>query len=448
MKRCIINSSIFIFFCFLTNPSYPHSPNWAWAKTAGESLTDQTRGVFGNSVGVDLSGDSYVTGMFTDTIYFGPYSLTAMGVEIYLVKYDAGGNVLWAKNAGGPGNVFKVSLAVDYSGNVYVAGDSAGPYLIFGTDTVWNEVELNAFAFVVKYDVGGNVLWGRSGWGTPDESGPLFLDMSGIVVDSSGNSYVTGGFGSSTLTFGSHVLTNAGGFDLFLVKYDANGNVLWAKSIGGTKDERDYSVATDNTGSPCVTGYFSSDNLIVGSDTLKIQDSTGANTLLVKYNTNGNALWAKNAGGNLNDYSASVAVDRSGNIFTTGSFSSPTLIFGSDTLTNIGNNIKYEYFDMFLAKANSTLGVLELRNSPGLLIYPNPATDRIAIEIPVEKTGSIISVVDIEGQQVLQQKITKPTMTIDSALYTAGFTWLNWSGRRVSGQESSSRTKKFKFIHS
>ena len=401
MKRCIINSSIFIFFCFLTNPSYPHSPNWAWAKTAGESLTDQTRGVFGNSVGVDLSGDSYVTGMFTDTIYFGPYSLTAMGVEIYLVKYDAGGNVLWAKNAGGPGNVFKVSLAVDHSGNVYVAGDSAGPYLIFGTDTVWNEVELNAFAFVVKYDVGGNVLWGRSGWGTPDESGPLFLDMSGIVVDSSGNSYVTGGFGSSTLTFGSHVLTNAGGFDLFLVKYDANGNVLWAKSIGGTKDERDYSVATDNTGSPCVTGYFSSDNLIVGSDTLKIQDSTGANTLLVKYNTNGNALWAKNAGGNLNDYSASVAVDRSGNIFTTGSFSSPTLIFGSDTLTNIGNNIKYEYFDMFLAKANSTLGVLELRNSPGLLIYPNPATDRIAIEIPVEKTGSIISIVDLEGRQVI-----------------------------------------------
>jgi hypothetical protein len=525
MKKSLTLSAILIFFCFISNISYSQVPDWLWAKTAEESVEAMLNTVAATSVGVDLSGNSYVTGYFKGTISFGSYTLPAKdNVEMFLVKYDAVGNVVWAKSAGGSGDAKAISLAVDHSGNVYLAGEFVGSYFIFGTDTLWG----GTGSFVAKYDTGGNVLWARGGL----EGWSCCMDMASIAVDSSGNSYLTGGFSSPTLTFGSYILTNAGSSDLFLVKYDADGNVLWAKSVGGSKNEQGSSVMIDNTGAPCVTGYFSSNNLIVGSDTLKIYNSTGANTLLVRYDANGNALWAKtsgttdrqaglavagdssgniymtgkfgsssitfgstiltntsnlydiflvkydatgavvwaksaggessddvaslaldasgnpyitgcylsstlifgtdtlmnlggndiflakydvygdvlwakSAGGETDDYSNSVAVDRSGNIYTAGMFNSHSLIFGPDTLTRKGAINSYYMTSMFLAKANIITGFPELRNSPGILVFPNPAKDKITIETSAPPVNSQLSIMNLSAQELITQKITE-----------------------------------------
>src|SRR4051794_32461662 len=82
-----------------------------------------------------------------------------------------------------------------------------------------------------------------------------------VATDSNGNIFVTGFFQSSTITFGSITLTNASlnnNPDVFVVKYDAAGNALWAKSIGGTAFEYSFGIATDAGGNVVVTGQFNS----------------------------------------------------------------------------------------------------------------------------------------------------------------------------------------------
>jgi hypothetical protein len=83
--------------------------------------------------------------------------------------------------------------------------------------------------FVTKYDSNGNVKWVKS------SGGDQFEGVSNIINDTEGNLYVTGGFISSSISFGSTKLLNhnAGKSDIFIVKYDTSGKVLWATSEGG-----------------------------------------------------------------------------------------------------------------------------------------------------------------------------------------------------------------------
>jgi hypothetical protein len=97
-----------------------------------------------------------------------------------------------------------------------------------------------------------NWLWAKSAGGASYDYG------QSIATDVNGNVYVTGYFYSPSLTFGTTTLTNMGLYDIFVVKYDANGNVLWAKSTGGTHLDEGYGISTDANGNVFVTGYFNS----------------------------------------------------------------------------------------------------------------------------------------------------------------------------------------------
>ena len=89
-----------------------------------------------------------------------------------------------------------------------------------------------------------------------------------VAVDALGNAYVTGNFDSPTINFGSYTLTNTGIRNIYLVKYDASGNVLFAKSAMGTEWDEGYSVAVDACGNAYMTGYFDSPTIIFDSFTL------------------------------------------------------------------------------------------------------------------------------------------------------------------------------------
>jgi hypothetical protein len=104
---------------------------------------------------------------------------------------------------------------------------------------------------------------------------------------------------------------------------------VWAKSAGNAKG---HSIAVDAKGNVYVTGYFESDSLTLGSITLR--RAGGKDIFVVKYDPNGQVLWAKSAGGMNDDYGASIAVDASGNVYVTGYFESDTLTFGTITLRN------------------------------------------------------------------------------------------------------------------
>jgi hypothetical protein len=180
------------------------SGNFLWAKQAGGSDDDLVGGI-----AVDGSGNVFVTGYFWSASTFGTTTLTSSGSgDIYIVKLDASGNFLWAKQAGGTSGDDGRGIAVDGSGNSFVTGYFNGT-ATFGS-TILTSVGSSA-VFIAKLNASGNFLRAKQAGGSEGAVG------SGIAVDGSGNVFVTGYF-YGTSTFGSTTLTSAGYQDVFVTK--------------------------------------------------------------------------------------------------------------------------------------------------------------------------------------------------------------------------------------
>jgi hypothetical protein len=155
--------------------------------------------------------------------------------------------------------------------------------------------------------------WAKSAGGTSYDKG------NSVAVHASGNNYIIGTF-RDTATFGSTTLTSQGGYDVFVAKLSTNGAWQWAKSAGGSSDDRGRGVAVDTSGNTYITGYFHG-TATFGSTTLTSQGPP-PDVFVAKLSTNGAWQWAKSAGGPNYDIGADVAVDASGNTYITGYFES------------------------------------------------------------------------------------------------------------------------------
>jgi len=334
-----------------------HNGNWLWANQAGGISYD-----YGRGIAVDDNGNSYITGEFEESATFGTTTLTSSGsYDIFVAKLDSSGNWLWAKQAWGIGEDVGFSIAVDAKGNSYITGvfmESAN----FGTTTLTSSGDYDIF--VAKLDINGNWLWAKQAGGTSDDYG------YGIAVDANGNSYVTGYFYGSAI-FGTTTLTSSGDKDIFVAKLDSNGNWLWVKQAGGTIYDYGYEIAVDANGNSYVTGYFYG-IATFGATTLT---SSGYYDIFVaKMDSNGNWLWAKQAGGIGEDIGLNIAIDANGNSYVTGYFMI-SAIFGTTTLTSSG------YYDIFVAKMDSSGNWLWAKQAGG-------TSNDIGIGIDVDDNGN------------------------------------------------------------
>jgi hypothetical protein len=311
---------------------------------------------YGAGISTDNSGNVYVTGYFSSSlITFGTTTLINSGTyDMFIVKYDSSGNVLWAKSAGGTNTDFGISIFTGVGGNVYLAGFFYSSSITFGTTILSNTG--SADIFLVKYDVSGNELWAKSEGGTYSDWG------YGISTDAAENVYLTGYFLSSSITFGTTALTNAGSnsWDMFIAKYDSSGNVLWAKSAGGTNDEKGNSISSDADNNVHVTGIFESPTIIFGTTTLT--NAGGEDVFIVKYDSSGNVLWAKSAGDINDDRGYDNYTDVVGNVYVLGSFTSDSINFGATTLTNAGIVIGA---DLFIVKYDPSGNLLWAKSAGG-----------------------------------------------------------------------------------
>jgi hypothetical protein len=257
---------------------YDASGNQLWvARYDGTGQADTA-----TAMAVDAAGNVYVTG----------YSLGMSSQWDYAtVKYDANGNQLWVARYDGPANKSDLAyaLAVDRDGNVYVGGQS----------TVNASLGVSYYA-TVKYDASGNQLWeAHYGYPTaPGVSSSSFL--RGLVVDVDGNVYVTG----SSFSFVTWE-------DYATVKYDTNGNQIWAARYNGPTSDDDWgrSLALDDSGNVYVTGQS------------RNADGGGAHDYAtVKYDANGNQLWVARYDGSAHgdDSASAIAMDRENNVYVTG----------------------------------------------------------------------------------------------------------------------------------
>jgi len=347
---------------------YDATGNVLWAKSADGNSVGAAR-----SVTTDAYNNILLTGTFAlSSIIFGTDTLSNAGFsDMYIAKYDSTGNVLWAKSTGGNYGVGASSIVTDILGNIIVGGYFSSSSIIFGSTTLTNVG--NQDMFIAKYDAIGNVLWAKSAGGNNYDG------AASVTTDVWGNVIIAGAFQNPSITFGSTTLINVGNEDMFIVKYDTSGNVLWAKSAGDNLPDGASSVSSDASGNIVLAGWFSSSSITFGTTTLINAGSYG-DIFIVKYEGNGNVLWAKSVGGNSYDGIYSLTIDVSDNILMAGEFRSPTIIFGSDTLSSVGISGGY---DMIVAKLSSVTG-MEIPSAAAqsdILIYPNPSSGKFTVSL-------------------------------------------------------------------
>ncbi|HEX7449260.1 MAG TPA: SdrD B-like domain-containing protein, partial [Pirellulales bacterium] len=291
-------------------------------------------------IAVDSAGDIYIAGTYqqfgSGRPTFGAITVPASGsTDTFLAKLDSSGNFIWAESflgAGGNGSNQGVSLATDSDGNAFVAGTFRGSAQIGNGGLAGNASADNAF--VAKVDPQGNVVWAK-GFGTNTGISGSSIDARGIALDANANVYITGGF-SGTVDVnparpGTDVLVAAGSATTeYILKLDKQGNTLWSQQATNTaifSQSAGSAITVDAAGNIYDTGTF--------TDAVNLDPTNSVRGLLsssTEFSNNNAFVMKLDAAGRLNWADAyyqtadfwygpqphGIAVDSSGNVYTTG----------------------------------------------------------------------------------------------------------------------------------
>jgi sugar lactone lactonase YvrE/subtilisin-like proprotein convertase family protein len=291
-----------------------------WATRFGGFSDDE-----GARLAVDNSGNVFFTGYFSGTVPLGSFVLQSRGgQDAFVAKLSSAGTILWATDLGGYGTDRGMDVKTDPFGNAYVTGQfsgtaSFGPYSLTskgGTDI-----------FVAELNSGGSVLWaGRMGGeaNTTDEAGTSLAVDSRSSNPSNWAVYVTGSFNGTTADFGAQTFSSAGD-DIFVAKLAAaNGSFTWARQLGGAGQDRGEALALDGGGNVYTTGLFgmngSAADFDPGPGARILTPSSGQEAYLSKLDGNGNYAGVWQLGSTSSVEGRGVAVDGAGVLYAGGLF--------------------------------------------------------------------------------------------------------------------------------
>jgi gliding motility-associated-like protein len=338
--------------------------NFIWGKNITGNRYTGLKSLF-----TDLNGNVYITGGFSGIVDFDPgpgvFNLAAVPITngneyfaAFILKLDANGDFQWARQIGGNSLCGGLSIATDAIGNVCVTGiydgitdfDPGPGVYNLGTNGIHNPFVLkldNAGNFIfaksfncsydgdgryLKVDNAGNIYTSGKFSGTTDfDPGPgqynlttPFSDFAFYIVklDASGNFvWAKKDIGGQFAVDGAqHVIT----FDGHLSKYDVNGNLLWTKTMGGYPDDGYWNspIALDTAGNIYTTGIFRfTQDFDPGPGVYNLSTFDGgfnSDIFLCRLDNDGNFVWAKSFRGFNSDFSTGIAVDNSGNVYSTG----------------------------------------------------------------------------------------------------------------------------------
>ncbi len=360
-------------------------PQYEWAFGMGTIASE-----YSNSTFADDDGNMFISGEFYAELDFDPseyntYLSSEGGNDGFFCKYNAFGELQWARSIGGDGFDGIFSIAGDNAGNIYVTG-----YFQLSADldpslgASWVYAQGSYDIFIAKYDHNGDLIWGK-GFG-----GNNYDWSTAIKPDNEGNVYVTGYFEGECdfdPNIATHFETAIGEYDAFLAKYDLNGDLLWVNVVGGTGLDYATSLDIDSDNNIYMTGAFENSVPFGGGEHLTAAGGYAGETdpFFAKYASDGSIYWARSIYGNpaseggQQNYGSEIVVDESGNVIVTGVFWI-TSDFDPDTteasLTTLGAS------DIYFAKYDNDGNYLWAKNIAGI-VYEN------STDIDVDANGDI-----------------------------------------------------------
>jgi hypothetical protein len=344
-----------------------NSGNIQWQKTFGGTNDDS-----GNSIQQTNDGGYIVTGHAQSTD--GDITENQGQSDLWLIKLDATGNMQWQKTYG--------TIYFDYGFKVKQTAD--GNFIILGSYGI--SLAENTDYWIIKTDASGNIIWQNTFGGTNRES-PYDLQ---ITTD---GGYIVTGF---TLSNDGDVSGNHGQGDLWLIKLNSSGALVWQKTFGGTLNEYAESIQQTSDGGYIMAGMAASAN----GD---LTGNNGSNDFwIIKTDASGNIEWQKNLGGSSLDNGRGI-LQLSNNEY---------LVIGGTYSTNgdvMGNHGAY---DIWAVKLNrETLNTVENDIKNSITFYPNPAKDHINFKnLPTE---SVVYITDMSGRKLFSQQYSEKNITIN-----------------------------------
>lgn len=296
----------------------------------GFSLGDGPAGRDGiNALVQDTDGNTYVTGTIRGALDVDPgpgvkiLAPPNSSDDIWVEKYSANGNLIWAFNIGNTSSETVNATQLDAFGNVYITGIFVNTVDFDPSNAVFNLTTFspsNSDGFFAKYDNNGNFIWAKQFGGTGVDNG------QDLIMSNDNHFYVTGNFGQ-TADFnpgaGEALLTATGSSDIFLAKYDLDGNYVWAFSYPGSGlPANGQSLAIAANGDVIIGGIFQQTiDLDPSNQTFNVSSAGNYDIFIARYSPQGNFIWGFKVGSNLVDEINEIVVAPSGNILIAGAFS-------------------------------------------------------------------------------------------------------------------------------
>ena len=334
--------------------------NLLWEKTfLNSSIYDS---ISANSIAVDAFGNIYTAGLCSSaTMDFDPgpgvFNLGGSGhSETYISKLDASGNFVWARTMGGTGTDGNTYLILDNSNNIYIVDNGW-----YGTVGIT----------ISKLDASGNIIWSKLIANSPPSSAVYFGHKSkSIAIDLLGNLYITGCF-TGTIDFNpgaavNNITCGTSVVETFLLKLNNLGDFSWVKQYNTNQlDNPSTSVSIDSLGGIFLSGSFQGTTDFNPNAGIFNLTAIGAKDIFItKLNASGTLKWAKSMGGTNDDILYATAIDKSGNVYSTGYFSGIVDFNPGIAINNLSSMVGSS--DIYISKLDSLGNYVWAKNFTGV----------------------------------------------------------------------------------
>jgi hypothetical protein len=369
-----------------------------------------------HSLKTDKDGNIYLTGYFGGQMDADPTPEekiinASTGRDAFLIKYNKDGKLVWAKSFGNPETIpfslndlrFEEGLDVDIDNNIYLIGvfddiidlDNSDNNKFSDTFTAYDKD-----TFIAKFDLQGNFIKAVVLSGKGNTQGQA------LKIDNNGNIYIAGYF-DGKLTADNKILNSSGSSDCFLIKYDNNLNIVFAKRWGGAGSDKVNigAIDVDKDNNIYLSGEFS-ETVYLGD--FKISSKGGLDVFFVKFDENGGADFLKSIGGLHNDSSRKIKIDSYGNVYITGFFKESVDFDPGKGVDFIQTTSFGESSDVFLAKYSPNFNYIWARNFGGYVSLADEIQSAYDLAIDNEDNpiivGSFYDQVDFHSTQDLNLK--------------------------------------------